>query len=625
MAYLNGIKVPRILHLKTLIVNTVGVIFSVSGGLAVGKEGPLIQAGCAIGGGISQGKSPTTGFDTGLFKAFRNDRDKRDFVSAGAAAGMGVVFGAPIGGLLFSLEEGATSWNQMLTWRIFFCAMTATFFLNVFRSAYMESVDDLSHPGLISFGSFPSTPYRLFEIPIFLAIGVVGGLLGAFFNAVHARIAELRQNVLSRYWRFAEVFIVSLATSAVAFLLVYLFDLCLPTGDTPVASSPVLFFCPEQQYNQMASVLFATPEETIVNLFHLPAGDYSMSLLAAFAFVYFGLTCWTFGVNVPAGIFLPVLLSGAALGRLCGEIIYSQADDPSWVDPGKYALIGAAALMAGTSRMTISITVIILEATGSVALGLPLMLTVLAAKWTGDRLVDGLFDVLVRLRRFPILGFEPPPEMRHFRAVDVMCTRLDCFQLVDSVGNIVQVLRRSQHNAFPVVVRELPPQLSGDGSAGTFYGMILRSQLVTLLKRRAFGTLIHTGGSLINASVQAPRVAQEAFEAEYPRYPTLESVELDESDMNQFVDLRLYANPATYTVRESATLTRAFRLFRSMGLRHLVVVNRFNQVLGMITRQDLIKYRMVHGFLNTGRFGFRREGWKLVGDDDDEDDVSLRR
>jgi H+/Cl- antiporter ClcA len=155
--YLQGVKVPRLLRTSTLACKSIGVMFSVAAGLMVGKEGPMIHCGAVIAAGLSQGSSKTFSFRTQWLKRFRNDHDKRDFVSAGAAAGVAAAFGAPIGGVLFAMEEAALYWSQTLTWRTFFCAMCSTMTLNVLLSAVSSggsSFGRLSHPGLITFGAF---------------------------------------------------------------------------------------------------------------------------------------------------------------------------------------------------------------------------------------------------------------------------------------------------------------------------------------------------------------------------------------------------------------------------------------------------------------------------------------
>lgn len=76
------------------------------------------------------------------------------------------------------------------------------------------------------------------------------------------------------------------------------------------------------------------------------------------------------------------------------------------IDPGKYALIGAAATLGGILRMTLSLTVIVTEATGDISLGLPIMFSIMAAKFVGDFFNEGIFDMHIELSGVPLLDWE---------------------------------------------------------------------------------------------------------------------------------------------------------------------------------------------------------------------------
>ena len=92
---LSGFVVHRYLGVQTLVVKTVALILSISSGLSLGKEGPYVHIATCVGNIASR-----------LFSKYNhNDGKRREVLSASAASGVGVAFGAPIGGVLFSLEE----------------------------------------------------------------------------------------------------------------------------------------------------------------------------------------------------------------------------------------------------------------------------------------------------------------------------------------------------------------------------------------------------------------------------------------------------------------------------------------------------------------------------------------
>ncbi|KAL1498027.1 hypothetical protein ABEB36_008889 [Hypothenemus hampei] len=579
--YLNGINIPRVARIKTLFVKSIGVICSVVGGLAGGKEGPMIHSGSVIAAGISQGKSTTFNKDFGIFKYFREDHEKRDFVSGGAAAGVAAAFGAPVGGVLFSLEEGTSFWNQSLTWKTFFASIISTFTLNVVLSAYYGAPGDFSYPGLFNLGKFQTFTYRLYEIPIFIIMGAVGGLLGALWNHVNYKITVFRMRYIRQKWlKVMEACTVAAVTATVGFLMMFSINDCRPRGQDPT-KYPTQLYCTDGQYNVLASIWFQTPEASVRSLFHDPPNTHNPGSLAAFVIVYFFLASWTFGLASSNGLFIPTLLTGAAWGRMVSIVLFYIFPDATIVHPGKYALIGAAAQLGGVVRMTISLTVILMECTGNITFALPLIITVIAAKWTGDFFNEGIYDTLIQLAGIPLLPWEPPPVVNNIYASEVMSHPVVTLKCVENVGHIVELLKLTTYNGFPVV----DPPLSDQNEITTYgriRGLILRSQLIVLLQHKLF-IECHEDWDDISASL---------FRDQYPRYPAIEQISIEEYEKPYSIDLRPFMNPSPYTVLHSTSLQRMFRLFRGLGLRHLAIVNDTNEVIGMVTRKDLARYRM---------------------------------
>jgi len=87
-----------------------------------------------------------------------------------------------------------------------------------------------------------------------------------------------------------------------------------------------------------------------------------------------------------------------------------------------------------------------------------------------------------------------------------------------------------------------------------------------------------------------PPLDMNAFGKDYPRYPSIKTVKIPVNDRNKYINLTPYMNLTPYLIQKNATVDRVFRLFRTMGLRHLPVVNEFGAVVGMITRRDLVNF-----------------------------------
>ncbi|XP_019849977.1 PREDICTED: chloride transport protein 6-like [Amphimedon queenslandica] len=673
--YLNGIRMPRVARIRTLMAKACGVLFSVAGGFLVGKEGPMIHTGAIVGAGIPQLRSFIWKKLRLPYPYFRDDKNKRDFVSCGAAAGVAAAFGAPIGGVLFSLEEGSSFWDQGLTWRSLFCAMCSTITLNLLLTGTPlvpeAKFGELDQPGLINFGRFSNggSGGNLWTFPylfLFILIGAGGGLLGAWFNSLNKRLTIYRMKHVFRknfFYKMLEVILIAMVTTVSFFILATLLGTCVPVitrSEQQFANSTRNFFCPtgvtfstikfNDYFNDLATLMFNSEEDSIKQLFHQD-GAFTLPTLGLAFICYYFIACWTYGAGLPSGLFVPCLTIGALYGRFIITAMQT-AGIPTAIDPGTFALIGAAAFLGGVVRMTVSLTVILIESTDEIEYGLPLLVTLMVAKWVGDLFNEGLYDIHIEVKEIPLLGWDSPEKVDRLTATDVMNPDLKYIYPISNVGNIERLLTKTKHNAFFVVTAPLSAStedttssigvskqspllykrqsmhpihrtklmeqrrrrkealkrkeykeatINDDGessgatpfssgaveglhdnanNAFTFLGLILRSQLVKLMHNRIFF-------DEENGVETQHCIKHEELNEDYPRFKRIDDIELKEEDKRMQMDVSLYMNPCPYTVSYHAPLRRVFNLFRTMGLRHLPVIDNSGKAVGMITRHDL--------------------------------------
>ncbi|PIA44043.1 hypothetical protein AQUCO_01800235v1 [Aquilegia coerulea] len=569
-AYLNGVDAHAILAPSTLFVKIFGSILGVAGGFAVGKEGPMVHTGACIANLLGQGGSRKYHLTWTWLKYFKNDRDRRDLITCGAAAGVAAAFRAPVGGVLFALEEAASWWRSALLWRTFFTtAVVAVVLRGLIEYCRSGKCGLFGQGGLIMFdvGS-PMTTYGTPDLLAVIILGIIGGVFGSLYNYLVDKVLRTYTKINEKgpTFKILLVIIISLLTSCCSYGLPWI-GKCTPCPANLKEPCPTIgrsgnfknFQCQEGHYNDLASLFLNTNDDAIRNLFSSGTKDefYLSSLLIFFAAIYF-LGIITYGIAIPSGLFIPVILAGASYGRFVGHLL----GPISSLDAGLFALLGAASFLGGTMRMTVSLCVILLELTNDLLM-LPLvMLVLLVSKTVADSFNKGVYDQIVKMKGLPYMEAHAEPYMKHLVARDVVSGPLVSFVGIEKVGNIMQALHMTKHNGFPVI--DEPPF----SDAPELCGVVLRSHLLVLLKGKRFSKeRVPTGEAVLQRFG-----AFDFAKAGSGKGLKLEDVQIEEEEMEMFVDLHPITNGSPYTVVETMSLAKAAVLFRELGLRHLCVV-----------------------------------------------------
>lgn len=399
---LSGFVIKGYLSKWTFTVKSICMVLVVAAGLSLGKEGPFVHIACCIGNIVSH-----------FFPKYaRNDAKKREVLSASSAAGVSVAFGAPIGGVLFSLEEVSYYFPLKTLWRSFFCALVAAFVL--------RSINPFSNEHMVMFYVDYTRPWILFELIPFAILGALGGIIGSMFIKFNVRWSFIRKTSILAQYPVVEVLAIAFITSFLGYpneftrmnsseLIKLLFS--------PCGIADVSMLC---DYQRDFTDKVDSPKR--ISIAEAGPGVYKSLFFLTLALMFkFVITVFTFGMAIPTGLFIPAMTMGAITGRIIGvlmeQIAFNYPDlwifqnacstGDNCMTPGLYAMVGAAATLAGVTRMTISLVVIMFELTGNADFIVPVMVAVMCSKWVGDAFGrQSIYDAHIVLNGYPCLDPE---------------------------------------------------------------------------------------------------------------------------------------------------------------------------------------------------------------------------
>lgn len=630
---LSGYVFQHYLSAWTLAIKAIGLAFAVGSGLSLGKEGPLVHVSCCVANFVLQ-----------KFNVFRtNEARKREMLSAAAASGVSVAFGAPLGGVLFVLEElSLASLPQPTLWRSFVCAVVATMTL--------QSFDPFDSGKLVLFQvQSVGQVWRAFELIPWVFLGVCGGLFGACFIRANIEYAKIRRSVGLADHPIKEVLVVAGFTAFLSYLLV-------------ITRYPT---------SQLVEALFKECSATSFDVFSLCDPTRIVTtviLLLISAMAKAVVTSITFGIQVPSGIFLPAISIGACFGRAIGMIMnaWQQNYPRFWlfgncppegtcISPQVYAVIGAASAVGGLTRMTVSLVVIIFELTGAVELVLQIMMAVMISKFTADYFsTDGIYEAWIHFRGYPYLS----PKDEYQSLEGVIASQVMVKDLVSlsaqgwTLDTLDETVQRYEFSGFPIVsspsqnqnrsilLGYIPsnelrfalaqarsrPEYDGSTRCEFFSNTKPNASMANMTSpgKNKLGQLRIQDGNDDRPNVSSEKIPERrsldrkiaqdfnpSLSPTYARFPptpdkahhdtTMDCSSPSQSnhpddrlsqtshDTSQFIDLNRWVDEAPLTLEPETPIEIVLQYFQRLGLRNMLFTSR-GRLAGILTIKDLHHY-----------------------------------
>ncbi|KAK5078798.1 hypothetical protein LTR64_002786 [Lithohypha guttulata] len=566
---LSGFVLHGYLGARTLFLKVIALILSVSSGMSLGKEGPYVHIATCIGNVACR-----------LFNKYNeNDGKRREVLSASASSGVAVAFGSPLGGVLFGLEEVSYYFPPKTLFRTFFCCIAAALGLK-FLNPY-------GNGKIVLFEVRYVTDWAVFELMLFAMLGALGGALGALFiKASKLWATTFRRVPVIKKQPMLEVFLVALITGIVSFWNRY--------TRLPVAELLAELASPCSKGAIMGTGLCPAAEDIPGVIAYL-----SMAFVIKAA-----LTVVTFGIKVPAGIYVPSMVVGGLMGRIVGHfiqwLVYRYPG--SWIfgycsnstsgaieqciTPGVYALVAAGATMCGVTRLTITLAVILFELTGSLDHVLPFSLGILFAKWTADAVEPlSIYDLLTDMNSYPFLDNKSSPVFDSELGDIVPRLRLD-----RTIDTTISPYVRA--NDLRIKLNQLQDAGELDGGLPILREKILIGLIPVPDLEFALDKLetpeeetmcLMSSQQSINSTHHGWSSFHHSFD------PDAVSVDDEDASFHEPADLTPYIDPAPVALDVHSPMDLVYQCFVKLGLRYICAVSD-GQYRGMVHKKSFVKY-----------------------------------
>lgn len=414
---------------------------------------------------------------------------------------------------------------------------------------------------LVLFETNYGTDYKPVHYLVFVLLGVAGGIFGGLFCKLNFIWGKwFRAFPLIKQNPVLEVCLVVLATA----LLQFPNPLTREPGDVIIKN--LLVDCNDTASSQ---TWVCQHEYTHTSSTNWPYITYLIYGTLTKLF----LTIITFGIKVPSGVIIPALDAGALFGRLIGQLIPS-------ISPGIFAMVGSAAFLAGVSRMTISLAVIMFELTGQLSYIVPHMLAILVAKWVADAISsEGVYDLAQNVLGHPFLD----PDT----ALGIVREKKEC------VERLIPPKRTMDEITVHVPLSNKVPYALLKQKLDQLHDRGLMDAGLVLVQTNSHGGVDMLQGYISQSELEfgLSKLIPSAFPVDLLVRVLGHPIDDEPAPDTLEVDLTPFVDRTPLSICAKAPLEYAVEMFSKLGLRYLMVLEEgTGRLVGVIIKKRLVGY-----------------------------------